>query len=1105
MSNNCNDIAKILLTDGTDQSQRNETALDPESLKIHGFGMEEWMKFAANFASHLNFYNTNNATTPDGNWQDFFTKEEDITAFITSLEKAKNVTPHLTLFVCFLKLLELPNRRMNALTKRHLDYYYQEVLQIEKLPATYDKVHLLFELSKAFSTQLFKKGLKFNGGKDSLGKLRVYELIEEFAASKATIASMKNFYMAPSGAKNGGNTLPYVKAAGMVQTTNGIDEPLPEGQNEWYPFGYDHNDTAINNQIFDEIPNAKLGFTIASETLLLKQGDRYIEIVLKLANGGANVATTTQELINSISVQYTGTKKWRLLESADGKSLKAQEETNSEGQLEANHGFKTEYSSNGTIRLFMELKSDIKETANYDPKIHGFSYNTKKPMFRFLFDTSTSEGVNLFHKLNRAITAVHVNVNVQNMRDVTLENDRGSINPTKPMFPFTTTPVQGSSFSVSNDEILSKKWTRIDVRTEWINAPNNFAEHYAVYDQNFINGLSVSAYEDVLANQRLYTEDNEGNKTYKTSETALVPKNSYQTSQKGGGIATVDFSYLSFKATVGVRNNGRWNSKEGTQVSIFEKRTDDGYSSNFHVLRTNPAYNINEEDRVEKIRLKLESSFYHNLYPRLYAVAVSSTLTDTTLPNEPYTPFAEEVVVSYTATDTIDFVGLGSIDEYEELRSQLFHEHPFGQTEEHKVLAEEVSFLSATEKISTLLPSYSAGGEFYIGLKNAEEYQTIPLLFQVSEGTENTVIDSFGEDEGISWQVLSNNHWKEFDTTEVIKNEVDNFLKSGIVSLKMPPEITQNNTLLPSGHTWIRASLKNKRYDIVCKFIGIHSQVALAQFTDNENDTSHLETGIEAGTIAKLIQRSSSVKSITQPYNSFGGSLEEDDKSYYRRVSERLRHKKRAVTMWDYENMVLQEFTDIFRVKCLSHTNLKSFNSAGSVTMVVIPDTVNKNVFNIYEPRVSTAYLNDIKTFLKRYTSPHVCLKVLNPDYEAIKIETSVRFNEGFDDSVYKSVLSDDLTKLLAPWAFDETKEIQFGGKLQKSMLINYIENLEYIDYITKIQIFVVADDKSVQEVPNYTATSPLTIMVSALTHVVRIAAKPCLEEINTNSPAHCE
>ena len=63
MSNNCDDIASILLTDGTNQSQRNETALDPDSLKIHGFGMEEWMKFAWRFADHLNFYNANNSDT----------------------------------------------------------------------------------------------------------------------------------------------------------------------------------------------------------------------------------------------------------------------------------------------------------------------------------------------------------------------------------------------------------------------------------------------------------------------------------------------------------------------------------------------------------------------------------------------------------------------------------------------------------------------------------------------------------------------------------------------------------------------------------------------------------------------------------------------------------------------------------------------------------------------------------------------------------------------------------------------------------------------------------------------------------------------------------
>jgi len=553
--------------------------------------------------------------------------------------------------------------------------------------------------------------------------------------------------------------------------------------------------------------------------------------------------------------------------------------------------------------------------------------------------------------------------------------------------------------------------------------------------------------------------------------------------------------------------NGSWlNATQGTLFTSRISIPDTGeiiYSSEAQ-YRSN---GLAESDNVDKIRVQLYDSFYHEEYPQLYTIAVMqdtppSTVDD--LPNKPYTPFAEDVFVNYTAED--ELVLSDSAEDYEDADSQFFHEHPFGIAEEHGSIKDQYEFVSSNN--CTGVPRYEEGGELYIGLDGALPLQNIPLLFQISEGTENTEAESFTEDDGIVWEVLCSNFWKPLENSEVLKNEVDNFLKSGLVTVTLPKEITDDNTILPAGMHWVRAKITDKRYDTVCKFIGIHSQVALAQFVNNNNETSHLDTGLPSGTISKLIQRSSTLKTITQPYNSFGGSQEEKDDTYYRRVSERLRHKKRAVTIWDYENMVLQEFPEIYRAKCLSHSNTKSFNAGGSVIMVVIPDTVNKNVFNIYEPRVSTAFLNEIQRFLKKHMSLHVCLKVMNPEYEAIKVITQVGFYEGFDQLLYESILSDDITKLLAPWAFDETKEIEFGGKLSKSMLIDYIENLEYVDFVNSIRIVVqkrTLTGVSESTVENYLATSPLTIMVSATDHEVTAVSDPCATGTDSLTTVDCE
>ncbi|MBL4704591.1 MAG: baseplate J/gp47 family protein, partial [Flavobacteriales bacterium] len=269
----------------------------------------------------------------------------------------------------------------------------------------------------------------------------------------------------------------------------------------------------------------------------------------------------------------------------------------------------------------------------------------------------------------------------------------------------------------------------------------------------------------------------------------------------------------------------------------------------------------------------------------------------------------------------------------------------------------------------------------------------------------------------------------------------------------------------------------------------INAQGVQAQFLNQDNDLSHLEKGIESGTISKLILRSSSVKSITQPYNSFDGKQEENDQLYYKRVSERLRHKNRAVNVWDYEHLILQEFPDIYRVKCLCHTDVDSFVAPGNVTLVVVPDTVNKNVFDIYQPRVSKAKLNKIQNFVSALSSLHVNTEVANPNYQKVEVEVTVKFYKGSDDALYKIELETDIKKLLSPWAFDEAKSVEFGVVLHRSVLIDYIEKLNYVDYVRDI---VIKLGNAEEIVKNATPSSPRSILVSAESHLVTIDEDLC-------------
>lgn len=53
------------------------------------------------------------------------------------------------------------------------------------------------------------------------------------------------------------------------------------------------------------------------------------------------------------------------------------------------------------------------------------------------------------------------------------------------------------------------------------------------------------------------------------------------------------------------------------------------------------------------------------------------------------------------------------------------------------------------------------------------------------------------------------------------------------------------------------------------------------------------------------------------------------------------------------------------------------------------------------------------------------------------------------DPSFYRQLLNDEIEKFLTPWAFDANHEIIFGGKIIKSVLLNFVEERPYVDFVT--------------------------------------------------------
>lgn len=1087
----------LLPREGTEQQLRFNEALDPAWVKLNDFGLEEWMKFAWNFATHVNYFDVGNDKVPSGNWQDFFVSKDELNSFLQELEKGSEITPHLALFVSFIKLLETTQKHFNRLTKRHLDFYYKDILKLEKQPAIPNTVHVLFELAKNAVSEIVSKSTALDAGKDPGGKKLIYKTKEELVANQAKVAALKSVY--------NDHEFQKIKAADVANSYDGLGADFPDKTVKWWPFGYyettpEGDDPDLRE--YPELADAKLGFAVSGEILELQEGERYVQLSLQF-DSELSKEYSHEDLSANLKILCTGEKGW----IEDLQLVDAYANDNNDFSFISG----SDSSDLSKLNILFQIPKDEKAIVAYNQKVHEEHFSTAFPICRILFKTEIESAHELYRDLvGRKLKELNIDVAVSRIENLNLYNDIGGIKATKPFYPFGTQPVKKSKFYVDYAELFKKKWNKLKINIEWKNTPGSFVDWYYAYRTNdnaqfsgfnYIKGIydiseAISSDAEESMPKARATNDTKGMFRNLITQAALSDL---------GDISQLPFltntlivkSNAHFTAAVELNEHEEW----VTQSSLANKALFEGPEADIFALSLEVTNPDDKKENIGPLRLSLNKPFLHDLYPRLYALAMGSEDKSVLIPNEPYTPFIEKITLDYYASAQLK--PSESDDAVKDF--DLYHEHPFGQALEDTELKIANNILSADEaKILNAVPTYCNGGELYIGLENALPQQNVSLLFQVLEGSENPEVESFVGKQKVEWWMLCNNDWKRLERSAIISNQTDNLLKSGIFKFKIPKEASNDNTLLPAGMMWLKARI-HKKYNAVSKAIGIHAQAIEAKFENNNNKLDHLNVGLTSNTIKKMIVRPPRIKSLSQPYNSFGGKPTESDSAFYRRVSERLRHKNRAITLWDYEHLVLQEFPEIHKVKCLNHTATKvvnnkrktSYLAPGNVVLVVIPDIVNRNVFDIYKPRVSKATLNRIANYLRKLNAPLVNIQVINPEYEEVRVDLKVQFNEGFDEVYYKTVLKEDLTRLLSPWAFDTKAVISFGLSLHKSIIIDYVEKLKYVDFVSDVKLFQTnAATGAETEVKIAVPNSPEAILVASKMHVVGDAENNCSNTI---------
>jgi hypothetical protein len=397
----------------------------------------------------------------------------------------------------------------------------------------------------------------------------------------------------------------------------------------------------------------------------------------------------------------------------------------------------------------------------------------------------------------------------------------------------------------------------------------------------------------------------------------------------------------------------------------------------------------------------------------------------------PYTPELQAFWLDYSSRIDIPF---GAASPYE----QFFHIEPFGSWAQDQ--ARESAFL---------LPQYTQG-TLYIGISDLAPPQNLNLLFQLLEGSADPDITVRRSD--VRWHYLGRDAWLPFAGLSIQADTTWGLQTSGIIEYQVGKQAVLDHTVLPAGLHWLRATIDVDPAGIN-RAVGIHAQAMAATNESGEQAVVVAGQLLPPDSISKLAVREAAIKSVAQPYTSFGGRAAESDRDFLTRVSERLRHRQRAAAIWDCERMVLEAFPEVFKVKCLNHGSHDSEVAPGFVTLVLIPNLRNRNAVNPLQPRASSVLRDRVRVFMQPYLSFFTELRVENPHYEPVLLEMQVGLREGFDGGYYGALLDEELRRFLSPWAFGG-EDIAFGGRIYTSHVLKFVEDRHYVDYVTGFRMF---------------------------------------------------
>ncbi|MCB0534480.1 MAG: hypothetical protein KDD14_19925, partial [Saprospiraceae bacterium] len=834
----------------------------------------------------------------------------------------------------------------------------------------------------------------------------------------------------------------------VANSIDGYGTPFLQPETSFDTFGVGGRDEETQRTICnflqppgDFLNAARIGFAIASPQLLLSGGLRVIELKAKgIADILKEVKETSLEQV--FDIWLTGEKGWiRVPPVAPPKDAALDIWYEKVPAQSGNPDF---------IRILLKVAAP--KIIPFDPKLHpGDLFPTNAPVLKVEIKNLDAENFitppdykNLVIDSELTLRAmvgekfwpysITSNLVANGLKDLHVQNAFQVVENSKTFFAFTQLPSNGSPLYVGSVELFSKKISKFNAYVQW---------------KGDITSAGTPNFNLTFLKDKHWLKPE--NSTDKASNTTSLSTWSLDPNDLPSGEPldrTINPDYGEFGNSV---SNGFF------RIKLADLSTNQIQDVALSGLALQAEYiSIEYDSTLAFSDLTPGVDQFFHLYPFGF------------VPVFPAKNFGE--ILDLDALTG----GLSVNAQVPETESQprwyLFPQFQFGNPLDRVLLPDESHQYNQAE-LQT--------GHLLIGIEalTPEQGQNLSLLFKFEEGTQ---ADDEGNPPAVHWSYLSENEWHPLPMDAVLNDDTFALQTTGIILFSLPKDMTAQNTLLPEGQFWLCASVSNNP-DRFPRLISIQAQAVTAIFDDQGHNPGHYALPLSSGKISGLKEKVDAVKSVKQPYESFGGRPADKGLSFYMEASERIRHKGRAVTVWDYEHLVLSHFPAVYKVKaipvsdpdcicrkpaknpCLTEDELKEQTAIsacgeqlapGHVMLVAIPDFRNRVGGNRLQPKNSNRVLKEIEKELGRRTAPFVQVHAKNPVYEEVLVAFRVQFNEGIDKGTFLRQLNEELVQYLTPWAFEDSVDVRFDGRVYASDVINFIEERTYVNFITDFRMF---------------------------------------------------